>query len=131
MSEQFELQIEMSVYKSDISLPVNTTLNISVHSYGFYANTTMDIDIKNLIVFARELLQLYTTLSGTAKLEEPYGNSFIEFLAETGGHIAIKGQLNKQYLNFSHKLWFENEIDQTYLCDFVASILDECNEYFC
>ncbi len=91
----------------------------------------MDIDIKNLIVFARELLQLYTTLSGTAKLEEPYGNSFIEFLAETGGHIAIKGQLNKQYLNFSHKLWFENEIDQTYLCDFVASILDECNEYFC
>ena len=130
-SEQFELQIKINVCEADISLPVNTILNVGVRSCVFSANISMDVDIKRVITFAKGLLQLYTTLSGIVRLEETYGmHNFIEFSAEKGGHIKIKGQFKALCDGFSHELAFENEIDQTYLHGFAESILNESITYF-
>ena len=130
-SEQFELQIKINVCEADISLPVNTILNVGVRSCDFSANISMDVDIRRVISFAKGLLQLYTTLSGIVRLEETYGmHNFIEFSAEKGGHIKIKGQFKALCDGFSHELAFENEIDQTYLHGFAESILNDSTTYF-
>lgn len=60
----------------------------------------MDIDDIVLSDFAVNLNELYETLSGSVRLEEPYGmHCFLEFAAVTGGHIRIKGRIhNKRVL---------------------------------
>ena len=51
----------------------------------------MDIDDIALSDFAVNLNELYETLSGSVRLEEPYSmHCFLEFTAVTGGHIRIK-----------------------------------------
>jgi len=99
-------------------------------SYGFCANTTMDINAEKLAVFAKKLMELYETLSGKARLEEPYGiQNYIEFEVIIRGHIKVKGNIHNGHYGYSQELFFENEFDQTYLRDFSKKLLDECNRF--
>ena len=74
---------------------------------------------------------LYDTLSGEARLEEPYSvHNYIEFVAEAGGHIRVYGRLNnKSAYGYTQEINFENEIDQTYLRDFVNRLLADFGRY--
>ena len=88
ISEGFIIKLDIHVFESDISYPVNTSLKIFVESNGFSAATTMDIDIKELSGFARDLRKLYDSLKGSARLQEPYGSdSYLEFSGEGDGRI--------------------------------------------
>ena len=71
-SEGLYICFQLKVFESDVAYSSNTILTISVISDNFSANTDMDIDIKSFVVFADALSSLYTTLNGTAIIQEPY-----------------------------------------------------------
>ncbi|MDO5601381.1 MAG: hypothetical protein Q4G07_01300 [Oscillospiraceae bacterium] len=124
------MEFELEIFETDIKYAENTILNINVCSNGFSAVTAMDIDIKGFAIFAKRLLELYQSLSGEAKLEEPYGSKYIEFEAATGGHIMVKGKLHNGYQNgHFQELYFENEFDQTYLQTFANELFAEHHHY--
>ena len=129
-SESFSLSLDFEVFESDISYPSNTILTVSVSSAGFSASTTMDIDIKRLPFFCNELKNVYDSLNGKARLQEAFGDQYIEFCGDGKGHIGIAGQLESNGSDgFSQKLQFENRIDQTFLPAFLASLNSLANHY--
>lgn len=130
-SENFLLELNPVIYENDLSFPVNTDLNIKVSSYGFCADSVMDIDVRGLADFAVSLNRLYETLKGSARLEEPYGvHSYIEFTAFRGGHINVKGYVhNGNAYGYEQELTFENELDQTYLKSFVRDLFADFGKY--
>ena len=130
-SEGFYICFQLKVFESDVSYSSNTILTISVISDNFSANTDMDIDIKSFVVFVDALSSLYTTLNGTAIIQEPYGEQqYIELSADRSGHINIRGKLSSNCRGgFLQKLSFENSIDQTYLPEFINSLSLLCAKY--
>lgn len=122
-TDDFVLEMELKVFKEDIDLPVNSTLNIKVESDGFVALTSMDIDVREFHRFAHELLNVYNSLHGSAILKETYGSNFIMFKAISNGHIHVNGIADNHCRNgYEQEFKFENEFDQTYLKDFVHEI---------
>jgi hypothetical protein len=91
----------------------------------------MDVGVQGIAEFALQLKDLYETLSGEARLEEPFSvHNYLEFVAETGGHIRVMGRLNnKSAFGYTQEINFENEIDQTYLRDFVNRLLADFGRY--
>lgn len=130
-SENFLLTINPKVFEEDIYLPSNTILEVTIQSDGFSAHTTMDIDIKEFSKFALDLTHLYETLSGEARIEEPYGlHMYMLFVGNGNGHIAIKGYLHKETrIGNEQNLEFENDIDQTYLKNFCYALLNDYKKY--
>ncbi|WP_018589570.1 hypothetical protein [Terrisporobacter glycolicus] len=130
-TEDFTIEIEINIFEQEIDYPENSTLNIYVESDKFGARTTMDIDIKDFVVFVCDLKHLYDFLDGSAKLEEAYSiSNYIEFFGNGKGHIVVKGCLNNHCRNgFEQELSFENEFDQTYLKTFVKELYQLYNKY--
>ena len=128
-TNDFTLEIELMVFDNDISIPLNSMLNIKIDSNNFSAVTTMDIDIRTFRIFAKELFNVYTSLQGCAELKEPYGNNFIIFKAMSNGHIHVNGIVNNHCRNgHEQELKFENEFDQTYLKEYVNEINSNLSE---
>ena len=127
----FKLQLQLKVFESDITYPSNTIMTVSVDSDGFCASTEMEVDIKQLGVFVNNLSSLYSTLNGIAIIQEPYGEEqFIKFSGDGSGHVAVSGKLTSNNRNdFAQSLFFENNIDQTCLQDFVKSLSGICAQY--
>ena len=117
-SDGFEMTLWVKVYETDVCYPVNATVTVSVRSDGFSASVDFDVDIKLFAVFARDLKGIYDTLSGSAKVEEAYGQRYVSFSAEKNGHIGVKGYLCDDMNKFS----FENSIDQTCLKSFADEL---------
>lgn len=130
-SENFRLSLDFQVFESDISYPSNTILSVSVSSEGFSASTTMDIDIKDILIFCNELQKTYDSLKGEAKIQEPYGNQqYILFTGDKKGHIFVSGRLNSNGANgFWQELKFENCLDQTFLPQFLRKLTALSNKY--
>lgn len=130
-TDTFKLEFVPDIFEQDFALPVNVYLGVKVSSYGYSADTFMDVGVQGIAKFALQLKDLYETLSGEARLEEPYSvENCIEFIAETGGHIRVMGRLNnKSAFGYTQEIYFENEIDQTYLRDFVNRLLDDFGRY--
>lgn len=130
-SDNFSLNIKLQIFKEDIRLPTNTIMEIEVLSDGFSANAAMDIDIKEFARFALDLSHVYETMSGEARIEEPYGmHMYLLFIGNGKGHIAIKGYLHKgNRIGNEHILKFENDIDQTSLSSFCYDLLSNYKKY--
>ena len=130
-ADTFILEFVPEIHEQDFAYPVNVYLGVKVSSYGYSADTFMDVGVQGIAEFALHLKDLYETLSGEARLEEPYSvHNYIEFIAETGGHIRIMGRLNnKSAFGYTQEIVFENEIDQTYLRDFVNRLLAYFGRY--
>ena len=130
-SANFDIRLQLKVFNADIEYSSNTILTISVNSDGFCASTDMDIDIKQLVAFVDALSSLYSSLTGSAVIQEPYGEQqFIEFCTDRSGHISIRGELSSNgRKGFMQKLTFENCIDQTYLPEFINSLTLCCAKY--
>lgn len=130
-TEKFFVCIEPEIFETDINLRTNTKLKIDVRSNGFTASTTMDIDIKDLAKLGKDLCQIYETLQGNARLEEPYGqHMYISFVGNKRGHIAIKGYLHKgNRVGSEQILEFENDIDQTCLRPFYLELLNNYGKF--
>ncbi len=130
-SANFDIRLQLKVFDADIEYSSNTILTISVNSDGFCASTDMDIDIKQFVAFVDALSSLYSSLTGSAVIQEPYGEQqFIEFCTDRSGHISIRGELSSNgRKGFMQKLTFENCIDQTYLPEFINSLTLCCAKY--
>ena len=130
-TENFFVCIEPEIFEADINLSTNTILKIDVKSNGFTASTTMDIDIKDLAKLGKDLCQIYETLQGNARLEEPYGqHMYMSFVGNNRGHIAIKGYLHKGNRTGSEQvLEFQNDVDQTCLRQFYLELLSNYEKY--
>lgn len=119
----FSLELWLTAFEGDISIPENAVLNTKIDSDNFAAAATMDIDIKAFRVFAGDLLKVYDSLRGSAVLKESYGRNHIIFEALPNGHILVKGIINNYCKNgHEQELKFENEFDQSYLKDFIHEI---------
>ena len=123
-TENFSLELLPGIHQDNFPYPRANSLQVKVSSLGFSADSIMDIDAIALSDFAVNLNELYETLSGSVRLEEPYGmHCFLEFTAVAGGHIRIKGYIhNKMGIGYGHELIFENEVDQTYLRGFAKTL---------
>lgn len=128
-AENFLLEFDPMVYETDLSFPLNMSLHLKVVSYGFSVDSMMDIDVYGLAGFAASLNRLYETLGGYARLEEPYGDSYLEFTVCGRGHIHVKGSIYHHVNDCEHELTFENEFDQTYLKCFAKSLFDDYKKY--
>ena len=130
-SESFSLSLDFQVFESDISYPSNTILSVSVSSAGFYASTTMDIDIKSIPIFCNDLKRVYDSLEGEAKIQESFGNQqYILFVGDRKGHVLISGELNSNGANgFWQELKFENCIDQIFLPQFLKKLTELSKQY--
>ena len=130
-SANFDIRLQLKVFDADIEYSSNTILTISVNSDGFCASTDMDIDIKQFVAFVDALSSLYSSLTGLAVIQEPYGEQqFIEFRTDRSGHISVRGELSSNgRKGFMQKLTFENCIDQTYLPGFMNSLALYCSKY--
>lgn len=123
-TECFKLSLDFQVFESDISYPSNTILSVCVLSEGFSASATMDIDIKDIASFCVNLQKVYNSLSGEAKIQEPFENrQYLLFSGDRKGHILISGTLNSHGAKgFWQELKFENMIDQTHLPLFIEKL---------
>lgn len=129
-ADTFMLELFSEIHEQDFIYPVNVTLGVKVSSYGYSADTFMDVGVQEIAEFALQLKTLYETLTGEARLEEPYGvHNYIKFIAETGGHIRVMGLLNNNAFGCTQEITFENEIDQTYLREFVNRLLADFSKY--
>ena len=130
-ADRFTLEFFPEIHEQDFAYPVNVYLGVKVSSYGYSADTYMDVGVQGIAEFALQLKDLYETLSGEARLEEPYSvHNYLEFVAETGGHIRVMGRLNnKSAFGYTQEINFENEIDQTYLRGFVNRLLADFGRY--
>ena len=127
-TENFRLSISLNIFESDIEYSSNTIMTVSVTNDGFSAKADMDIDIKEFAEFANELSVIYESLSGTAKIKEPYGHQkFITFSADKTGYITVKGFLCDDLKN--NELRFENNFDQTYLKPFSQQLCSAYSKY--
>lgn len=125
-SETFSLVLELQVFEADIAYSSNTIMTVTVESDGFCGRSDMDIDIKEFASFAAASNRLYESLSGTARIEEPYGyHQFLEFSGDGIGHIAVSGMLSSG----SQELRFDNTLDQTFLKDFAKGIEKAYGKY--
>ena len=130
MGESFCLTLELQVFGSDIRCPSNTLMTVTVESNGFRGNCVFDIDVKQLGHFAQELEQIYQTLSGKTEIREPFGyRQFLSFEGNGWGHICIKGEMKSDLHAMSHRLMFENTVDQTCLRDFAAELKTDFEGY--
>ena len=130
-TEHFFLEFNPELHQDDFSYAVNTSLSIKVISYGFSAESIMDIDVRKLANFTVQLNELYETLEGSARLEEPYGgHGYIEFMACGRGHIAVKVNIhNGNAYGYEQELSFENEIEQTCLKSFAKGLYANYKRY--
>ena len=131
ITNNFELKLSPDFYIGDIAYPTNTVMSVIVHCDGFGASTSMDISIKELAVFSEDLCQIYDTLSGEARIEEPYGlHMYLHFIGDGRGHISVKGFLHGgNRIGNEYKLEFENSIDQTELRPFCFALRNACNDF--
>ncbi len=130
-TETFILRFKLRIFEEDIHLPSNTMLEVFVKSNGFSGCSTMDIDIKEFAEFSSDLNRIYETLSGEARVEEPYGvHMYISFQGDGRGHIAVKGYLHSgDGIGNEHSLEFENCIDQTCLKDLCQDLQTSYSKY--
>ena len=130
-SDKFQLEFLTEIHEQDFAYPVNVYLVVKVSSYGYSADTFMDVGVQGIAGFATQLKNLYESLSGKAELEEPYSaHNYIEFSTKTGGHIRVTGRLNnKDAFGYTQEIYFENEIDQTYLREFVNRLFADFSKY--
>lgn len=130
-SDTFILGLFPEIHEQDFAYTVNVNLGVKVSSYGYSADTFMDVGVQGIADFALQLKALYETLTGEARLEEPYSvHNYIEFIAKTDGHIRVMGRLNnKCTFGYMQEITFENMIDQTYLRRFVERLHADFSKY--
>ena len=130
-AEGFSLELTPRVLQEKFPYPEANSLRVQVSSRGFSADSFMDVDDLHFAAFAVQLNELYETLKGSVRLEEPYSmHCFLEFIAAAGGHIHVKGNLhNKMGIGHAHELTFENEFDQTYLRTFAKALFADYGRY--
>jgi len=127
--DTLSIAIDLEIFEKDITYQTNTIMNICVESCGFCGKAIMDIDVKEFAKFSVQLSEIYTTLTGKAKIQEPFGQKqFLEFTGDGMGHIAVCGFICGESC-FCQKLHFENMIDQTNSKDFAKELKDTYSVY--
>ena len=128
--EGFSLSRAARVQKEDVGLPVNTTLKVAVESENFRGWAVLDVDVRELIRFQRELTNLYRTLAGTARIQEPYGYRMsLRFVGNGRGQITGEGDLrSRDGGGNDYRLSFSQVVDQTCLEPFLRQMAEICGE---
>ena len=116
-AEDFEMKLNLKIFRSALMYPCNTSMKVSVQSGDFCGSASMDIDIRKFAEFSENLCRLYENLSGSARIEEPYGvHMYLLFQGDGKGHIDVRGELYQtDSLGIEQELRFASRFDQTYL----------------
>ena len=106
-------------------------VSVEVFSEGFSGRADMKVAVKNFGQFAVDLKNLYDALKGSARFEDAYdARNFVEFTVKKTGRVVVTGSIYECY-PWSHRLTFENEIDQTYLQTFAKELFDDFSRTNC
>ena len=110
--------------------PVANSVMIDVWSEGFSAESCFDTEEALISDFASQLNEMYQKLDGSAIIQDLYEtDSYIEFIAQKRGHITVRGKITRSRNRHTQQLTFENEIEQTYLRDFVSALTADYAKY--
>jgi len=110
--------------------PVADFIKIKVCSEGFSSESCFDTEDLLITDFAFQLNEMYKKLDGSAIIQDLYEtDSYIEFIAQKRGYIAVRGQITWSRNRHTQQLTFENEIEQTYLRDFVSALTADYAKY--
>ncbi len=110
--------------------PVANSVMINVWSEGFSAESCFDTEEALIAGFASQLNEMYQKLDGSAIIQDLYEtDSYIVFIAQKRGHIAVRGEITWTRNRHTQQLTFENEIEQTYLRDFVRALTADYAKY--
>lgn len=133
IANNFEFRIiNAEIYDKDVySEAENTLLTIQIVSSGFSAVSTFDLSIVSVAHFAKDLLELYEKLSGSAEIYDlSFGTPFVKFSIGQRGYIHVQGKfIDGSMLNHKQELIFENDFDQTYLRDYAYALFEEYKIY--
>ena len=103
---------------------------INVWSEGFSAESCFDTEEALIADFVSQLNEMYQKLDGSAIIQDLYEtDSYIEFIAQKRGYIAVRGQITWSRNRHTQQLTLENEIEQTYLRDFVSALTADYAKY--
>lgn len=100
--------------------PYNTSFNIKVISGLFSGVGDCEYDMKELIVFAIQINELYQFQRSNVKLHDICYGSWIDFEMDKLGHLTINGEIYGSAM--VHSLKFEFTADQTSLKNFALSL---------
>lgn len=100
--------------------PYNTAFKIKIVSGPFSGLGDCEYDIKNFILFAREINELYDFQRNKVELSEICYGSNVSFEMNKTGHLAIRGEIFGRAM--LHTLKFEFDADQTALKPFADSL---------
>lgn len=110
--------------------PVANSVMIDVWSEGFSAESCFDTEEILIAGFVSQLNEMYQKLDGSAIIQDLYEtDSYIEFIAQKRGHITVRGKITRSRNRYTQQLTFENEIEQTYLRDFVSALTADYAKY--
>ncbi len=110
-SESFALELIPVVEGDEVSVTVK------VRSDKFSAECTIDAFAGQIMIFAKDMLALYESLEGSARLEQDWSpNNYIQFSAQQHGHILVEGRLKSEARSGNvQEFSFKHVIDQSYI----------------
>lgn len=130
-TEAFILELIPEAFRLDSLFPADVTLVVKVSSYGFSAESCWQLGFWEMVHFVSQLKALYETLKGSARLgDESLVQNYVEFTALKGGHIGITGRIHsRDGSGYTQGITFENEIDQTFMMEFVNRLLSDFGKW--
>lgn len=133
ITDNFEFRItKTEIYDEDTSSDAeNTLLTVQVASNGFSAISTFDLNIESVAWFAKDLVDLYEKMAGSAELHDlSFGTPYIKFSIGQRGYIHVEGKfIDGSILNHKQEMTFENDFDQTYLGEYAYALFGEYKLY--
>ena len=108
------LELKMDVAQDICEYELFAYIDVQIKCDGFYISEQMKVYADDIIPFFSEFTDMYTSLKGSAHIEEPYGNQmYIEFVCDRTGHIAIEGSLHKNSGKNTFITYFTGKVDQS------------------
>jgi hypothetical protein len=112
--------------------PYNTTFLVKVISGDFAGISGFEYDIKNFLLFVKDMRDLYNFKINEVELIDICYGSKLKFSLAKTGHITISGTIHGSAME--HSLTFEFTTDQTAIETFYNSLYNDYiidNKYNC
>ncbi|AKQ45030.1 hypothetical protein TH63_04320 [Rufibacter radiotolerans] len=114
---QTNSQTEKLSFATRYLVQINFTFDLKVRSGDFSGTSHFCVRRDEIESFCKNLLDLYSSLKGSARIEDNDSDGFVEFSIEPNGNLYVNGQVGGTYEEQCMKFKFKT--DQTCIPRFV------------
>ncbi len=125
ISDSFKITLKIincDFYEVKRGNPYNTSCLVEIFSDEFYGKTNFLVNYNDLILFFKEIENMYKILSGKASIKDYDFGSYLNVECDDLGKFIFDGVLINESFQ---ELKFNNKIDQTYLKGFLSDFSKE------